>query len=256
MAKHQGVGERKEEEKEERREMDEVEEWQVQEAMRQSPVNSASGADDKPIKMVQTANQAHPGALRTIFTNILRKGKHPQIWKDADVVPIPKAKKPMYTTPKSWRAKHLLRVASKILERIVLRRLQDEEGEEGGELGKSQFGSRRNRGMTDAMTMLLRKRGRGKGPELGEVKPAKQMPNPKRGRGKSQELDEAEPPKPKPAPKRGQAKAPDHGKVEPAKPKPATKRGQGKPTEPGEAKSAKPKPAPNRGRAKDRKSVV
>ena len=38
----------------------------------------------------------------------------------------------------------------------MLRRLQDGEGEEGGELGKSQFGSRRNRGTTDAMTTQLR----------------------------------------------------------------------------------------------------
>ena len=51
---------------------------------------------------------------------------------------------------------HLLRVVSKLLEKIVLRRLQDGEGEEGGHLGKSQLGSRRDRGTTDAMTALLR----------------------------------------------------------------------------------------------------
>ena len=124
--------------------------------MRWSPNKSANGADYAPQRMVQTANQAHPGALRKIFTNILQRGKHLRIWKDADVGPIPKAKKSTYTgtTPKSWRAIHLLRVVSKLLERIVLRRLQDREGEEGGELGKSQFGSRRNRGTTDALTAL------------------------------------------------------------------------------------------------------
>ena len=156
MATHQGAGERKEEEKEEWREIEEVAEWEIQDAAKRSPNNSANGADDASLRMALTANQAHPGALRAIFTDILRKGKHPQIWKDADVVPIPKAKKATYTTPKSWRAIHLLRVISKLLERIVLRRLQDGEGEEGGELGKSQFGSRRNRGTTDAMTTLLR----------------------------------------------------------------------------------------------------
>ena len=114
MAKHQGAGEKREEEKEEWREIEEVEEWEVQEAMKRSPVNLANGADDALIKMIQAANQAHPGALRTIFTNIPRRGKHPQIWKDVDVVPIPKANKPTYTTPKSWRAIHLLRVVSKL----------------------------------------------------------------------------------------------------------------------------------------------
>ena len=108
--------------------------------MRWSPNNSANGADDALLKMVQTANQAHPGALKRIFTGILQRGKHPRIWKDADVVPIPKAKKSTYMTPKSWRVIHLLRVVSKILERIVFRRLQDGEGEEGGELEKVNSG--------------------------------------------------------------------------------------------------------------------
>ena len=156
MAEHQGAGERKEEEEEEWGETEEVAEWEIQDAAKRSPNNSANGADDALLKMVLTANHAHPGALRAIFINILRRGKHPQIWKDTDVVPIPKAKKATYTSSKSWRAIHLLRVVSKLLERIVLRRLQDEEGEEGGELGKSQFGSRRHRGTTDAMTTLLR----------------------------------------------------------------------------------------------------
>ena len=156
IAEHQGAGKRKEEEEEIWREMKEVEEWEIQDATRRSPVGSANGADDIPIRMIQTANKAHPGALREIYTGILRRGKHPEIWKDADVVPIPKAKKKSYTTPKSWRAIHLLRVVSKLLERIVLRRLQDAEGEEGRELGMTQFGSRRNRGTTDAMTALMR----------------------------------------------------------------------------------------------------
>ena len=155
IAEHQGAGERREE-REIRREVKEVEEWEIQDAMRRSPANLANGADDVPIRMVQATNKAHPGALREIYTDILRRGKHPEIWKDADVVPIPKAKKKIYTTPNSWRAIHLLRVVSKLLERIVLRGLQDAEGEEGGELGMTQFGSRRNRGMTDAMTALMR----------------------------------------------------------------------------------------------------
>ena len=93
IADHQGAGKKKEEEKEDWREIEEVAEWEVQDAAKGSPINSANGADDASLKMVLTANQAHPGALRGIFTSILRRGKHPQIWKDADVVPIPKAKR-------------------------------------------------------------------------------------------------------------------------------------------------------------------
>ena len=133
-----------------------MEEWEIQDATKRSPMNSANGVDDIPIRMIQAANKAHPGALREIYTDILRRGKHLEIWKDTDMVPIPKAKKKTYMTPKSWRAIHLSRVVSKFLERIVLRRLQDAEGEEGGELGMTQFGSRRNMGTTDAMTALMR----------------------------------------------------------------------------------------------------
>ena len=156
MAEHQGAGPRKEEEEERWGDIEEIEEWEIKDGARRSPANSANGADDAPLRMVLTVNQAHLGSLREIFTDILRRGKHPEIWKDADVVPIPKAKKKTYTSPKSWRAIHLLRVVSKLLERIVLRRLQDTEGDEGRELGKTQFESRRNRGTTDAMTALLR----------------------------------------------------------------------------------------------------
>ena len=101
MADHQGAGKRKEEEKGEWREIEEVAEWEVQEAAKRSPSSSAKGADNASLKMVLTTNQAHSGALREIFTGILRRGKYPQIWKDADVVPIPKAKKTTYTSPKS-----------------------------------------------------------------------------------------------------------------------------------------------------------
>ena len=101
MALHQGAGEKRKEEKEDWREIEEVAEWEIQDAAKRSPSKLANGADDAPLRLVQIANQVHPGALRTILTNILGRGKHLQIWKDADVVPIPKAKKATYTTPKS-----------------------------------------------------------------------------------------------------------------------------------------------------------
>lgn len=60
-------------------------------------------------------------------------------------------------TLKRWRAIYLLRVVSNLLKRIVLRRLQDSEGEEGRKQGKTtgKFRSRRNKGITDTMTALI-----------------------------------------------------------------------------------------------------
>lgn len=50
----------------------EKEVWEIREVARCSLSNLASGADDALIKIIQMANQVHPGALREIFTNILR----------------------------------------------------------------------------------------------------------------------------------------------------------------------------------------
>ena len=127
---------------------------EVSDAINKAPSDSTLGEDDIGITLLKSYHRAMPTSIPTIFTDILTTGIHPREWKKAIVVPIPKANKARYDQPKAWRSLHLLSLVSKTLERVVLSRLQDE-GETHETLGPTQFGSRRNTGTSDAMTILL-----------------------------------------------------------------------------------------------------
>ena len=118
----------------------------------------ATGLDQISTFLLSLLHQAHPTCLGDIYTIVLRSGRHPQSWKRASLVPIPKANKPSYTHPKSWRSIHLLRIVSKTLEHIVQHRLQDSDVDSNvlPPMGPSQFGSRIGIGTSDAMQCYLR----------------------------------------------------------------------------------------------------
>lgn len=131
---------------------------EVSSALSLAPPSSASGHDQVSASLLNALHPAHPTCLSSIFTSVLRSGHHPASWKLATVVPIPKANKPTYTHPKSWRSIHLLSVVSKTLERIVLHRLQstDDYTRSDRPVGPTQFGSRIRLGTSDAMQCYLR----------------------------------------------------------------------------------------------------
>ena len=125
----------------------------VSRAITKAPADSTNGSDQVGKTLMRSLQQAQPATLSTVFTQVLRTAIHPDTWKSAIVVPIPKANKRTYDHPKSWRCLHLLSVVSKTLERVVLERLQDQ-GEDLGTLGDDQFGSRRDTGTSDAMMAI------------------------------------------------------------------------------------------------------
>ena len=127
---------------------------EVTECLAKAPPTSANGPDSISAKLLDLLQASHSTCLSTIHTDILRSGHHPRSWKTATIIPIPKANKPTYTTPKSWRSIHLLNVVSKTLERIVLSRLQSPT-QPFEPMSPSQFGSRTHRGTSDAMQALL-----------------------------------------------------------------------------------------------------
>ena len=126
---------------------------EISDAISKAPNDSTLGEDDIGIALLKSYHQAMPTSIQSIFTDILTTGIHPRAWKKALVVPIPKANKSRYDQPKAWRSQHLLSLVSKTRERVVLCRLQDE-GETRETLGPTQFGSWRNTGTSDAMTIL------------------------------------------------------------------------------------------------------
>ena len=72
------------------------------------------------------------------------------MWHSAEVVLIPKADKPCYDIVKSWRMIYLLPTIAKVVEMIVLIRIA-----EHVVLGRTQFGSRRKRGVHDPMSVVF-----------------------------------------------------------------------------------------------------
>lgn len=131
---------------------------EVSTSLSKAPPTSTNGPDNINLKILQILQTCHPTCLSGIYTQILREGKHPRNWKIATVVPIPKANKPTYTIPKSWRSIHLLNVVSKTLERIVFACLQlkDSPDNPTPPMSPTQFGSRESRGTSDAMQCLTR----------------------------------------------------------------------------------------------------
>jgi hypothetical protein len=94
-----------------------------------------------------------PDRLCKIYDRIIKEGKHPDCWKEVVIVPIKKANKPRYDTPKAWRALHMISTLSKTLERIIHTRIRDQTDKN---LSTTQFGSRENRSCGDMMRVTNR----------------------------------------------------------------------------------------------------
>ena len=93
-------------------------------------------------QLVATSNTSAPGSsgigwliikkawehikehLCAIYNACLLLGHHPRVWKEAKVVVIPKPDKPDYSLPKAHRPISLLETMSKLLEKVIAKRIQ------------------------------------------------------------------------------------------------------------------------------------
>jgi len=127
-------------------EMDPACEWES--AVRRSPTNTGPGLDDIGYPFIRYWWKEKPDCLKWLvdygLTNDIPD------WHSAEVVLIPKADKPRYDIVKSWRMIHLLPTIAQVVERIVLLRIA-----EHVVLGQTQFGSKRKRGVHDAMSVVF-----------------------------------------------------------------------------------------------------
>jgi hypothetical protein len=96
-----------------------IERREMWEAIHQSPKNAAAGPDGVNTELLKVIGRSIPDELCSIYDTILENGEHPKCWKEVIIVPIKKANKPTYTTPKAWRALHMISTLSKTLERII-----------------------------------------------------------------------------------------------------------------------------------------
>ena len=79
--------------------------------------NKAHGWDEISVRMIKLSDAALVPPLKIIFTNCLRRGIFPQIWKHANVVPV--HKKNEKNVKANYRPISLLPVFGKILEKLV-----------------------------------------------------------------------------------------------------------------------------------------
>ena len=79
--------------------------------------NKAHGWDEISIRMIKISNASLLTPLRIIFTNCLRQGVFPEIWKCANVVPV--HKKNEKNVKSNYRPISLLPIFGKMFEKLV-----------------------------------------------------------------------------------------------------------------------------------------
>ena len=83
----------------------------------------ATGKDEVHNLMIKTGGKNFRLVLLTIFNWCLEKGYFPSKWKQGLILPVPKPNKKDYQLPTNYRPITLLSCLSKVLERLLARRL-------------------------------------------------------------------------------------------------------------------------------------
>jgi ribonuclease HI len=102
---------------------------------------SSPGLDGISYSLMKRVHQLRPSLLAHLYSAILRIGTHPQEWKIANCVVVPKPNKSSYKDPKAYRPISLLPCLSKALEHIAARRIAAAATKTGA-IGPTQMGSR------------------------------------------------------------------------------------------------------------------
>jgi hypothetical protein len=90
---------------------------------------------------MKRVHQLRPCLLAQLYSAILRLGTHPQDWKIANCVVVPKPNKSFYQDPKAYRPIPLLPCLSNALEHIAAKRIAAAATKTGA-IGPTQMGSR------------------------------------------------------------------------------------------------------------------
>jgi ribonuclease HI len=115
---------------------------------------SAVGPDAVSYEVVKRLHQRRPEILPRLFTTLFETGTHPDEWKTARCVVIPKPGKRTYTTAGSYRPISLLSCFGKVFEVIAAKRLANAAARCGA-LADSQMGARAQHSAIDALLRVL-----------------------------------------------------------------------------------------------------
>lgn len=157
-----------------------AEDTPTQAAERQEPANMVGGADDREITetevrkaivsmnpkkapgcdgitadIVKHAFETNPEEITALFNKCLKHGTFPKCWKKAEVRMIPKPGKTDMADPGSYRPISLLPVLGKVLDNVLIRRIEHFIETSGG-FNKKQYGFSRGRSTVDAIEEVIR----------------------------------------------------------------------------------------------------
>ncbi|KID59415.1 reverse transcriptase, partial [Metarhizium hybridum] len=85
--------------------------------------NTSPGADNITVKLLEAVWDIIGGHVCRLYQGCLTVGHHPGVFREAEVVMIPKPGKRNLSTPRAWRPISLLSCLGKGLERLIARRL-------------------------------------------------------------------------------------------------------------------------------------
>lgn len=128
-------------------------EWdEVNEAVRAMKVEKAPGMDGMGAEVVRAIWRAIPEWLKRVYDVCLSTGCFPVRWKTARVIVLLKSPEKVRTDPGSYRPICFLSVLGKVLERIMVRRLERKVCDS---LCDAQYGFVRGRSTEDAWNRVL-----------------------------------------------------------------------------------------------------
>lgn len=125
---------------------------EVTEIIKQTNKKKAPGPDKITNNHLKNLQKRQLEAITNIANAVLKLRTFPNQWKTAHIVMIPKPDKPK-TNPNSYRPISLLSLLGKVVEKIILRRLQDDI-EDKNAIPDIQFGFRHSHSATLQITRL------------------------------------------------------------------------------------------------------
>lgn len=124
-------------------------------AVRKLPNNKAPGPDHVPNEMIRLAANRFPDLFLSVFNACLTEGSFPNRWKMARLVLLHKGQDKPIDVPSSYRPISLLDGVGKLLERLILTRLETLI-DQSGAVSKKQYGFRRGRSTIDAISEVIK----------------------------------------------------------------------------------------------------
>ena len=130
------------------RNIEEISVWEVYNSLKQINTRKSTHSKDYPSWVTKNNAELLAEPICSIINSVLATGTYPAIWKEAEITPIPKTKKP--STYKDFRPISLLYHLSKITETFINKQLSEHICEDN-----DQYAYTKGIGTTDALVKFI-----------------------------------------------------------------------------------------------------